>query len=191
MAFCEGSAGSGFQVLFESRRLGFVRELDDDVNSPRTVLGRVRAVPLIVPLQPLPDVARHPDVVPRRQLSRLEYVDESLRRHPAAGATSWPLEMRQISRLGSLMDHKVCAFRAVRELVELQNLEVRPDFHQLEPIDQLDEATRRLQGRRVAKLPSPRLRLSANFDVRTARQDFAPANGQIRTRQDSAPTNGS
>ena len=85
MASCERSTGSGFQILLEAGGVRLVRELHDDVSPPRAVLCRMRAVSLVMPGQPLLHVARHPDVITRCALWRLEHVDESLRRHPARG----------------------------------------------------------------------------------------------------------
>jgi hypothetical protein len=71
-------------ILLEARGVRLIRELDHDVRLPGTVLRRMRAVSLVVPRQPLLHVARHPDVIRRRTLSRLQHVNESLRRHPNA-----------------------------------------------------------------------------------------------------------
>ena len=49
MALRERSAGSGLQVSLEARGVRLVRELDDDMRVPGTVLRRMRAVSLIVP----------------------------------------------------------------------------------------------------------------------------------------------
>ena len=82
MAFCEGSARSGFQILLEPRGVCLVGEFNHDVGPSRSVLRSVGTVSLVVPGQPLLHVARNPDVIPRSPVLGLEYVDESLESHP-------------------------------------------------------------------------------------------------------------
>lgn len=85
MALCEGSPGSGFQVLLEPRRVRLVSELDNHVNPPGSVLRCMCTVSLVVPRQPLVHVARDADVIPRSALLRLEDVDEALTWHLRRG----------------------------------------------------------------------------------------------------------
>ena len=63
MSFREGATGSRLQVTLEAQSLSFGRELDDDDGHPGAVFLGVAARPLVVPLQPIVDVACHADVV--------------------------------------------------------------------------------------------------------------------------------
>lgn len=85
MPFCEGAAGSRFQVLLEPSGVSFVSELNDHVRPPRSVLRRMGAVPVVVPGQPSLHVTRDSDVIPRNTHLCLEDVDESFRHHPSCG----------------------------------------------------------------------------------------------------------
>jgi hypothetical protein len=81
MSLCERSARSGFQILLEPSGVELVRELNHHVSSPRSVLRRMGAVPLVVPNQPLLHVARNPDVITWSCCLRFEHVDESFRHY--------------------------------------------------------------------------------------------------------------
>ena len=59
----ESPARSGLQVAFEAHCSLLGREFDDDHQGPRAVLGGMSAETVVVPLQPIADVARHADVV--------------------------------------------------------------------------------------------------------------------------------
>ena len=62
----ESPARAGLQVAFEAHCLLLGRELDDDHQGPGAVLGGMSAGTVVVPLQPIADVARHADVVTAR-----------------------------------------------------------------------------------------------------------------------------
>ena len=63
MALGKGPAGSGLQVLLEASGFLLRRELDDNRQRPRSVVGRVATGAVVVPLQAPVDVAGDADVV--------------------------------------------------------------------------------------------------------------------------------
>jgi hypothetical protein len=93
--FREGAARAGLQVALEAQRLLLGRELEDDHQGPRAVLGGMSAGTVVVPLQPIADVARCPDVVALGFDVASKDVDEALAdpTHASAGckagADSW------------------------------------------------------------------------------------------------------
>lgn len=78
MSLRESPARAGFQVALEAQRLFFGRELGDDHQGPRAVLGGVPAGSVIVPRQPIVNVARHADVVTVGVDIASQDVDEAL-----------------------------------------------------------------------------------------------------------------
>ncbi len=77
MAFREGSARSGLQVLLETCGLLFGREFDHDRQGPRAVFDGVAARTAVVPLQAIVDVARQADVMAVRIGATPKDVDET------------------------------------------------------------------------------------------------------------------
>ena len=74
----EGAAGPRFQIPLKTQSLLFGRELDDHHQGPRAVVHGVPARTVVVPLQPMADVARHADVVMRRVSGAPKDVHEAL-----------------------------------------------------------------------------------------------------------------
>jgi hypothetical protein len=77
MPFGKRAAGAGLQVPFEPERRLFSRELDADVQRPRTISGGVRAATGIVIGETLADGGGDAHVEMWRLLGALENVDEA------------------------------------------------------------------------------------------------------------------
>ena len=90
MSFREGSARSGLQVLLETCRLLFGWEFDHDRHGPRAVFDGVAARTVIVPLQPIVDVARQADGVTLRVAVAAKHVHKSLANSAHAVAKAIP-----------------------------------------------------------------------------------------------------
>jgi hypothetical protein len=89
----KGAARSGFQLALEAHRLLLGRELDDDHQGPRAGLGGMSTGTVVVPLQPIADVARYADVVAIGFDVAPKDVDEALggALHAAVKATLGPI----------------------------------------------------------------------------------------------------
>ena len=74
----ECPAGPGLEVLLEAHGLAFRRELDDDQPGPWSVVGRVPARSVVVPLKPAGHIARHAGVVTIGIAVTAKDVDEAL-----------------------------------------------------------------------------------------------------------------
>jgi hypothetical protein len=74
----ESPARAGLQVAFEAHCLLLGREPDDNYQGPRAVLGGMSAGTVVVPPQPVADVACHADVVTVRMDAAPKDVDEAL-----------------------------------------------------------------------------------------------------------------
>ena len=86
MSFRESAARAGLQVPLEAQRLLLGREFDHDRQGPRAVFDGVAARTVVVPLQPIVDVARQADVMTLRVAVATEYIDEPLADSAHAGA---------------------------------------------------------------------------------------------------------
>ena len=82
----ESPARAGLQVAFEAHCLLLGRELDDDHQGPGAVLGGMSAGTVVVPLQPMADIARHTHVVTVRIGGTPKDVDEARADAEHAGA---------------------------------------------------------------------------------------------------------
>ena len=78
MPLRERAAGSGLEVTLEAERFLFSWKFDRDSDPPWSVRNGVAAWTVVVPLQPLVNVARVADVVPTRINLAAEYVHEPL-----------------------------------------------------------------------------------------------------------------
>ena len=89
----ESPARAGLQVAFEAHCLLLGRELDDDHQGPGAVLGGMSAGTVVVPLQPMADIARHTHVVTVRIGATPKDVDEALAdaEHVEVKATFGPI----------------------------------------------------------------------------------------------------
>jgi hypothetical protein len=85
------AARSRLQVPLETRSLLFGRELEDDHQGPRTVFDGVSAGSMVVPFQPIVDVARQADVMTLRVAVAAKHVDEPLADagHAVRECTRW------------------------------------------------------------------------------------------------------
>src|SRR5687768_16568944 len=74
-------AGTGFQVALERHGARIICELNDDVDLPRSPVGRVPAEARVVESEPRGNIRSHACVVPALLSGVSENVDESFREH--------------------------------------------------------------------------------------------------------------
>ena len=78
MPLGERPAGAGFQILLESRSGPFISKLQRDDDRPRSMLKRVPARTVVVPVQACVDVVGDSNVVMIRLRITSKNVDETL-----------------------------------------------------------------------------------------------------------------
>jgi hypothetical protein len=82
MSMSERNARPGLQIALKNHGASLVGKFDDDVNGPRSVLGRVDTAAGIVLSTSCRNVGRETGVVPRWDSAVLEHVHEPLGHRP-------------------------------------------------------------------------------------------------------------